>query len=165
MNRTRRNRVPPRKAALWLFAVLAMATAVTLPAAQARSAVSTAKPRIVLGAPDYAGQFGRGWGKAKPRTIFNGGAPSGLVVGIRWTGWGEAVARGRGRIAIYKPGGGYFPKRVRIQLRASGRGTCPGTAGQLAYTELEARVPSRPGGGLGDWFSWSGTDDICSWSY
>jgi hypothetical protein len=116
---------------------------------------------IVLGAAAYAPN-GSGFGTAEPGEIFNGGVPSGRVERIRWRGWGHAVARGTGRTPIYRPEGGYYRELGRIELRASGRGHCPGAAGQRAYKRLRARVVSRPGGKLGKWFSWSGTATICS---
>jgi hypothetical protein len=124
---------------------------------------AAARP-LVLGSPDYAGEYGRGWGKVKPKRIDNGGVPSGLVVKIRWRRWGDRVSRGRGLTSIYKPQGGYYRNRGAIQLRASHRGTCPGTD-RRAYTRLRARVVVRPGGKFGRWFWWSGTKDICSWDF
>jgi hypothetical protein len=35
--------------------------------------------QIVLGSPNYAGKYGRGWGEVKPKGIDNGGVPSGRV--------------------------------------------------------------------------------------
>jgi hypothetical protein len=126
---------------------------------------STAAARpLVLGSSDYAGEYGRGWGKVRPKRIYNGGVPSGLVVKIRWRRWGHPVARGRGLTSIYKPEGGYYRKRGAIQLRASHRGTCPGTE-RRAYTRLRVRVVVRPGGKFGRWFWWSGTQDICSFDF
>ena len=40
-------------------------------------------------------------------------------------------------------------------------GACAGEGGWPAYTRLQARVPKRPGGKLGKWFSWSGSKTIC----
>ena len=121
--------------------------------------------KVVLGSASYAGPNGRGWGKEKPSLIFNGGVPSGLARGIRWKKWGAAVSYGRGRIAIYKPRGGYYSKLAVIKLRASRLGTCPGEGGWPAYTRLQARVPKRPGGKLGKWFSWSGSTTICEFGF
>ncbi|WP_320669246.1 hypothetical protein [Patulibacter defluvii] len=138
----------------------ALVTIATLgPAAVATSAASAGT--IVLGSAAYAPN-GSGFGTAKPRVIFNGGAPSGRVERIRWRGWGHAVTYGRGYIPIYRPNGGYYARLGRIELRASGRGTCPGTNGQRAYLKLRARAVSKPGGRLGKWFSWSGSRRICT---
>lgn len=49
----------------------------------------------LLGLPWAPSQ--QGYGTVKPTVIFNGGDPSGLVTGIRWTGWGSAQATGYGQ--------------------------------------------------------------------
>jgi hypothetical protein len=102
--------------------------------------------------------YGTGWGTAHPREIFNGGAPSGSVSRIRWRHWGAATATGSGRAPTYKPGGGYYAKRVRVQLRATRIGRCPG-GHRRAYTRLIVREQTKPGGQFGDWFAW--TLDLC----
>lgn len=116
-------------------------------------------PRVVLGAKAFA-PMGRGFGNAHPRAIFNGGDPSGLVQNITWHRWGSAVTVGWGKTSIFKPHGGYYPQLVRAELRASKLGRCRPN-GPRAYTRLEAREPSRPGGPLGKWFLWSGRRSIC----
>jgi hypothetical protein len=102
--------------------------------------------------------YGTGWGSAHPREIFNGGAPSGSVGAIRWRHWGAATATGSGRAPTYKPGGGYYAKRVRVQLRATRLGRCPG-GHRRAYTRLIVREQTKPGGPFGHWFAW--TLDLC----
>jgi hypothetical protein len=87
------------------------------------SAASAAGPPV-LGTKGLM-PYGTGWGTAHPREIFNGGAPSGSVSRIRWRHWGAATATGSGRAPTYKPGGGYYAKRVRVQLRATRLGRCP----------------------------------------
>jgi hypothetical protein len=94
--------------------------------------------------------YGTGWGTAHPREIFNGGAPDGSVSEIRWRHWGAAMATGTGVKPAYKPGGGYYAKRVRAELRASRPGRCPGS-NRRAYTRLITREQTRPGGPFGDW--------------
>ena len=113
----------------------------------------------VLGSFSFAPN-GKGFGTSKPRTIYNGGVPSGLVTQIRWRNWGSARATGIGKNAIYKPGGGYYARKATIHLRATRRGRCP-NADRPAYRRLEARLPSRPGGKLGRWFLWAGANTIC----
>jgi hypothetical protein len=115
--------------------------------------------RVVLGAKAFA-PIGKGFGTVRPREIFNGGDPSGLVQDIAWKHWGSATATGTGKTSIFKPQGGYYPELVRAQLRASKLGHCT-AHGPLAYTRLQAREPSRPGGRLGKWFLWSGEKSIC----
>jgi len=115
----------------------------------------------VLGELGFYGEHGKGWGRARPRTVYNGGVPSGLVRRIRWSGWGSRVAIGRGMTYLYKPRGGYYARPGRIILRASRLGSCPGTGGRRAYTRLSARAQVRPGGRYGRWFRWGGNPDIC----
>lgn len=114
----------------------------------------------VLGSAAFAPN-GKGFGTSRPRTIFNGGVPSGLVTSIHWRHWGSKYATGTGKNAIYRPEGGYYARKATIQLRASRRGRCP-DSDVPAYKHLDARVPSRPGGKLGRWFQWSGAKTICS---
>lgn len=126
-----------------------------------RSATAMASERTVLGAHAFAPN-GRGFGRARPRIIFNGGDPSGYVDHIHWHSWGHRVAKARGLNAIFRPGGGYYSRRVWIKLRASHLGRChPG--GPRAYRHLSYRAPSRPGGRLGRWHTWSGQPSLCHW--
>lgn len=114
---------------------------------------------IVLGSASFE-PGGQGWGTSRPTSIFNGGDPSGLVVHIRWTGWGSPVALGRGLNSIFMPHGGYYLRRVTIELRADQLGGCTPN-GQRAYRRLSIRVPARPGGKLGPWMLWSDRGTIC----
>jgi hypothetical protein len=115
--------------------------------------------RVVLGNKKFA-PHGNGFGSYRPRDIFNGGDPSGHAFDITWRRWGSAVATGFGKNPIFRPGGGYFAQPARIELRAYDVGHCPGST-QLAYRQLKARVPARPGGKLGPWFRWAGAKTIC----
>jgi hypothetical protein len=129
-------------------------------AATAASAGAAANP--VLGAKAFAAPSGTGWGTAEPSEIFNGGDPSGSVHEIEWSGWGNPSAIGYGLNPIFKPHGGYYREPARIELRATGLGKCGKRA---AYTKLEVRIPKKPGGKLGKWFSWSGAKTICKPPY
>jgi hypothetical protein len=122
--------------------------------------LALAAATVLLGSPAYV-PSGSGFGTAHPSAIFNGGVPSGMVSGITWTGWGGAVASGRGLNPIYRPQGGYFGRRARIALRAEQIGTCPDGTGP-AYTQLRIRLPNWPGGPLGPWVKWGGSKSICS---
>src|SRR6188472_766733 len=113
---------------------------------------------IVLGGEVYGGEYGEGWGVARPHTIYNGGVPSGMISKVHWSSWGGAEARGRGRHPIYKPRGGYYRHPVVAQLKATRIGSCKG---RDAYLKLLIREPRRPGGPLGPWYSWSGPQTIC----
>jgi hypothetical protein len=127
-----------------------------LGATLAASAGAAANP--VLGSKAFAAPYGKGFGTAEPAEIFNGGDPSGSVRNIKWSGWGNPTAIGYGLNPIFKPHGGYYRKPARIELRATALGKC---GKQAAYTKLEVRIPKKPGGKLGKWFSWSGAKTLC----
>jgi hypothetical protein len=137
-----------------LLALLLLGAVSAAPADAARNPV--------LGAKAFAAPYGEGFGTAEPRSIFNGGDPSGSVTRIHWSGWGNPTAIGYGRNPIFKPGGGYYRKPARIELRATALGKC---GKRRAYRRLEARVPQHPGGKLGPWFSWAGAKTICKPPY
>jgi PKD repeat protein len=118
---------------------------------------------IVLGSRSFLPTGGRGWGTPHPRTIFNGGVPSGLVRGIHWTGWGSPSAIGIGHNPTYKPQGGYYGRALKIKLKATDVGQCPGET-QQAYLTLEFRARQWPGGPLGPWTRWSGVSSLCDYS-
>lgn len=113
----------------------------------------------VLGSSTYA-MGGGGWGTAQPDALSNGGAPSGTLTAIRWRNWGEPVAKGVARASLYKPGGTYYGQSGKALLRAKGLASCPGDS-RPAYTVLEVRLPSWPGGPPGPWFKWSGSMTVC----
>lgn len=114
---------------------------------------------VVLGSADhYPGSYDLGYGTQRPREIFNGGVPSGRLMDIRWTHWGEAQAFGKGEAFIYRPGGGYYDGTVPALLRAEAIRDCKGTK---AYTRLYVREPDRPGAPPGPWFLWTDDPDLC----
>jgi hypothetical protein len=119
---------------------------------------------VVLGSSAYAGSNGVGWGTPHPSEIFNGGDPSGRVTQIRWSGWGGAATVGHGLNAIFMPQGGYYGKLAGIELIAYDLGRCT-RGGPLAYRELIARVPKKPGGPYGAWFLWSGSRSLCRFGF
>lgn len=114
---------------------------------------------VVLGGEAYGAPYGEGWGSERPAVISNGGASaSGEMTDVRWDTWGGPVALGWGRLPIFKPNGGYYPELGQIRVKASDVGTCEGTR---AYLQLSIRYPERPGGTLGPWQLWAGSDDVC----
>jgi hypothetical protein len=114
---------------------------------------------VVLGSKKFA-PYGKGFGKVKPRIVFNGGVPSGLVRKVKWSRWGEPVALGHGRGSQYKPDGGYYKKPVGVRFRAQKLGKCRGSRRQ-AYTQLRFQAQRKPGGKYGAWMYWSGSTSIC----
>lgn len=135
-------------------------TICALGAILAASAGAASSP--VLGSKAFAASDGKGFGTAEPSEIFNGGDPSGSVTKIHWTGWGNPSSIGYGLNPIFKPGGGYYGKLARVDLRATELGKCGAKA---AYTLLEIRAPKHPGGKLGKWQLWSGAKTICEAPY
>ena len=103
---------------------------------------------------------GSGWGTSEPRTIYNGGVPSGKAWRLVWKNWGRAAAFADGVTWIYRPSGGYFATPGRVQLKAYLVSYCS-KGGRLAYTRLSVRAVSRPGGTFGKWHAWGGLRSIC----
>ena len=130
--------------------------------------ISSGPHRAATNAPVVLGSkhlvtFGIGWGSAHPRLIFNGGDPSGGARHLKWRSWGAPVAYARGLAVISRPGGNFYPKLGRIELRAWRLGRCT-QRGPRAYTRLLARVAVPPGGPLTRWAPWSGWRSICKFS-
>jgi hypothetical protein len=122
---------------------------------------------VVLGSKYWLrrvdGGQGIGWGTPRPKTLFNGGASaSGYIFKIRWTTWGGKVAIGYGLNPIPNPKEGYYMPGVKIELKAVHIGRCYKN-GQRAYRLLVVREPSRPGGRMGAWHTWSGQKTLCRW--
>lgn len=130
--------------------VAAAASILTVLLCIAAPAIAGAK--LVIGSKKYAAPIGTGWGTAEPRKLFNGGDPAGDLEHIHWKSWGGPTAIGWGRTWVFKPQGGYYNRPVRVELRAGDVGDC---AGHRAYRHLSVREPSRPGGKLGLWGSWT----------
>ena len=155
-------RIRPARGRWTMAGVVALVAATSAAAPQVLDA--SAYRGVVLGSkyflpgPDH----GIGWGTPRPKTIFNGGDPSGYVGKIHWTTWGGKVAIGYGLNPVFKPGGGYYATPARIELKALDIGRCY-TGGPRAYTKLVARVAERPGGRLGAWFLWGGQKTLCKW--
>lgn len=133
----------------------APAAIVLLPAVV--EAAAPAAPR--LGHRRHYAPYGKGWGRVSPRVVFNGGAPSGLAKQVQWRRWGAARPVGTGKIALYRPEGGYYERPGRIKLRAQRLGECGRTP---AYTRLVFKVAERPGEPVsGRWRPWAGGGSIC----
>lgn len=113
---------------------------------------------VVLGGEVYGAPTGEGWGTPHPSFIYNGGDASGSIDDVTWSSWGGAVAHGRGRHPIFKPRGGYYRHPVVALLKATDLGRCEGRA---AYLRLLIREPRRPGGPVGPWRSWAGSQTLC----
>jgi hypothetical protein len=117
-------------------------------------------PSAVLGSTAYwPSGHTRGFGSPHPSELNTDGDPSGIVLGITWQDWGASSATGVGRTYLPKPGGGYYPGTVTIELQATKLGRC---GSQLGYSQLYFRVPDRPGGPItGPWQLWAEATDLC----
>jgi hypothetical protein len=75
---------------------ITLLTAIALVAAAvvATSALAGSQPVPILTGPNP--MSGEGFGHVKPRTIFLGGDPTGLICRIRWLSWGGPLAVGTG---------------------------------------------------------------------
>jgi hypothetical protein len=112
--------------------------------------------------PELAGPWSlhqEGYGHVKPRTVFNGGDPTGLVRDIRWSSWGGARAVGIGTAEWVGPhqgvAQGRFEPGVRIVLFQLG--TCHG---RRAYDAIEWYFPRH-----GQYFSAGTYINACTGSY
>ncbi len=126
-----RTRVRRKTAATATMAAVALGIA-------AATAAASAVP--ILAGPWSMGQ--KGYGHAKPRTIFNGGDPTGLVKMIHWTSWGGHRATGTGTAEWVGPhqivAQGQFEKGAKVVLFQLG--SCHGRA---AYNAIEWYFPSH----------------------
>jgi hypothetical protein len=94
----------------------------------------------------------------RPTTVFNGGDPTGLVSGIRWSSWGGAQAIGTGRSDYVGPhqsvaAGSQEPARI-VAFRL---GIC---RGRRAYDAVEWYFPEH-----GQHFSPGSYIDACTGGY
>ena len=117
------------------WVVLASGIAVVATAASAQAATSP-----TLGVSRGPSQ--EGYGHVMPRTIFNGGDPTGLVRRVHWDHWGQPRAIGHGIGDWVWPGlsvaGGGTPLHATVV--AFDPGSC---AGELAYRKIEWYFPIR----------------------
>lgn len=113
----------------------------------------------VLGRP--AGLFGyngRGFGKVRPATVFNGGDPTGLVMHITWSSWGGSTAAGTGTSDWVGPNQSVATgTQETVTIVAFNLGTC---GGKLMYRAVEWYFPQH-----GQKFDPSQYEDICHGSY
>lgn len=109
------------------FAIIAILVALTA-CAEARAPGAMTARTVVLGGPWGQGQ--QGYGKERPRTIFNGGDPTGYVGKIRWRRWGGRKAIGSGVGDFVWPG----------QSVASGSLSTPATVAAYGRTHCNGRL-------------------------
>jgi hypothetical protein len=150
------------------------------PAAPAKSPTASAapSPKPVLGYR-HLYRAGTGWGQIEPARLTLGHTAArywfifarlGTVSQIRWTNWGKAHATGRGLKVARKPGGGFYRRKVRVELMASGLATCPEAGDSPAYTQMRMRAAPSPHGRLSrHWRDWPlhilSTGNLCQPPY
>jgi hypothetical protein len=119
-----------------------------------------ARQAPTLGSRNYpgAGFPGRfpGFGTVAPRLISANGDANSRVSSIRWTGWGNAEAKGFGDSYEFAPQGGYLQGLFPVQLRATDLGRCHRN-GPIVYRHLWRR--DRIDGGAA-WSPWSAWPDV-----
>jgi hypothetical protein len=125
------------------------------PASTTTTTAARPLPEPVLGAAGWATGV-EGFGKVRPRRIFYGGSPSGLVDNVQWTSWGGEKAEGVG-VALneaHSPDGTVAgAPSERAHVVAWQLGTCKG---KPAYLKVGWYFPGQP---------WSASDDsydICT---
>jgi hypothetical protein len=103
----------------------------------AASADAASEP--ILAGPWSSNQ--EGYGQVKPRRIFNGGDPTGLVTDIHWLTWGRSQAIGTGMaewVGPHQDVAGGRPQPARIVLFRLG--SC---RGRRAYDAIEWYFPQH----------------------
>jgi hypothetical protein len=90
------------------------------------------RPIPVLGAA-WA-PYQKGFGTSRPKDVFNGGDPTGVLSGITWTSWGGPTATGSGTAAYEGPNQSVAESRFEPAMaEAFDLGMCKG---KLAYRRL-----------------------------
>lgn len=79
--------------------------------------------------------YQQGYGEVAPKTIFNGGDPTGLVDDITWQNWGASTATGTGTGLYVGPDQFvYQGQRTKATVVAYNLGTCHGHPAYLSVT-------------------------------
>jgi hypothetical protein len=101
---------------------------------------------------------GTGFGQVKPREVFNGGDPTGLVTSITWHGWGQAQATGTGRGFYVAPNQIVAAGTIEpVRIVAFDLGTCNG---RYMYAAVEWYFPQHR-----QVFDASQFEDVCIGAY
>jgi len=123
-----------RKSASWCSgrksALAAFAAACALGGATGAASAASSTPTL----GSHLGGATKGFGQIKPKTVFLGGDPTGLVTKLTWKSWSASVAVGTGT-GSYPPPGKPVAEAVKVPvtLKASSLGTCKG---HKAYERL-----------------------------
>jgi hypothetical protein len=120
--------------------IAAPSTSVPTSGPAPQSTHPAAKPEPVLGTVWGPGQ--KGYGTARPDTIFNGGDPTGLVTGVRWQSWGGQVAIASGTSDDARNSTVADGVQRAATVEAFNLGVCHGT---LMYQAIEWFFPADGG--------------------
>jgi hypothetical protein len=84
---------------------------------------------------------GSGFGQVRPREVYNGGDPTGLVTSITWHSWGGSQAVGTGRSDYVAPGQSVAGGKIEpVRIVAFDLGTC---RGRYMYAAVEWYFPQH----------------------
>jgi hypothetical protein len=137
-------------------AVLGLCTAV-LP--QHAAAAEASRPAPTLGL--LTGLFahgGVGFGRVRPKEVYNGGDPTGLVTSISWRDWGQGQAVGAGRSVYVAPNQAVAQGKVEpVRIVAFDLTTCNG---HYMYAAVEWYFPQHK-----QVFDASQFEDVCIGAY
>ncbi len=137
--------------------VAALFAALTLGAGFAGNATAVTVPTLGHRAGIFA-HGSEGFGLVKPRTVFNGGDPTGLVTHITWKHWGKPYATGNGTGWYVGPNhsvaNGHEERAHIVVFRL---GTCHG---KRMYRAVEWYFPRH-----GQHFRPKTYEDICNGTY
>ena len=101
---------------------------------------------------------GSGFGQVKPKEVYNGGDPTGLVISITWHTWGGAQAVGTGRSDYVGPNQIVAAGTIEpVRIVAFDLGTCNG---RYMYEAVEWYFPQHGGS-----FDPSQFEDVCIGAY
>jgi hypothetical protein len=138
-------------------ATLGMCTAI--PAQHAAAAASAQRAAPTLGLMTGLFTHGAvGFGQVRPKEVYNGGDPTGMVTSITWSGWGNAQATGSGRslwVGPNQPVAAGTEESARIV--AFDLGTCNG---HYMYAAVEWYFPQHK-----QTFDPNQFEDVCVGAY
>jgi hypothetical protein len=148
-----------RRTALILAAAVAMLSVWTAATAQPAAAADAGQPVPTLGL--MTGLFSHGavgFGKVRPKEVYNGGDPTGLVTSITWHNWGHGQAVGTGRSVYVAPNQAVAAGTVEpVRIVAFDLGSCNG---HYMYAAVEWYFPQHK-----QVFDASKFEDVCIGAY